>query len=147
MTYSNTHYSCDKYDLWLTMWKLHNLFFQTKIFLTISVMFFCCFNFCLFSGVFLDHHAIYMFLNIYITSRGTKIHMFWIYMNYRWSCLPVFGPNIREVSITTFWAAIGRAAVLFIEAACPAIAGISASHSPSGSHCPLKQFTKNLKSK
>lgn len=57
-----------------------------------------------------------------------------LYMHWIWACLPVFRPNVGEISITAFWAAIGRAALLFTEAACPPIAGISPNHWPSWSH-------------
>lgn len=61
--------------------------------------------------------------------------------------LPVFWSNIGEVSIAAFGAAIGRVALVFTEAACPPIAGISANHGPSGSHFPLTLFTPTVKSK
>lgn len=62
-----------------------------------------------------------------------------------WGGLPVFRPNIWKVSSSALWAAIGRAALLFAEAACPPVAGVAASHWPSGSHCLLKWFTMKIK--
>lgn len=53
---------------------------------------------------------------------------------YRWVCLPVFRPNIGKISVAAFWAAIGRAALLLAEAACPPVPGISTNHWPSWSH-------------
>lgn len=61
--------------------------------------------------------------------------------------LPVFGSNVWKVSIAAFGAAIGRVALVFTEAACPPIAGISANHWPSGSHFQLMLFTPTVKSK
>lgn len=57
--------------------------------------------------------------------------------------VPVFGPNIWEVRIAAFWAAIGRAALLFTEAACPPVARKRSRHWPSRSHRPMKQLTKS----
>lgn len=61
--------------------------------------------------------------------------------------LPVFWSNIGEVSVAAFGAAVGRVALVFTEAACPPIAGISANHRPSGSHFPLTLLTPTVKSK
>lgn len=80
-----------------------------------------------------DHHGhLSEFPNSQKFSMKQRWH--WICAEYGWACLPVFRPNVGEISITAFRAAIGRAALLFTEAACPPIAGISANHWPSWSH-------------
>lgn len=73
-------------------------------------------------------------------------HTCFICWKYRWECLPVFRPNIGKISVAAFWAAIGRAALLLVEAACPPTPGISANHWPSWSHSWLINFTKNVSS-
>lgn len=58
------------------------------------------------------------------------------------SCVPVFRPNVREVTIAPLSSAVRRVAILVVEAACPPIGRKRACHRPSGSHCPLEGFTE-----
>lgn len=57
-------------------------------------------------------------------------------------CVPVFRPNVREVTIAPLSSAVRRVAILVVEAACPPIGRKRACHRPSGSHCPLEGFTE-----
>lgn len=89
----------------------------------------------------MDISGIYIDLN-----SNTFNARHFICLKYRWDCVPVFRPNIGKISVAAFWAAIGRAALLLAEAACPTTPGISANHWPPWSHSWLIKFTKNVSS-